>query len=161
MKSLTTGAVIDFIEKIFDKENILYNGISNQLIWASNSAHDVIITITDYDMPNKSDTEELLDKCVLLNTYLSGYFSVCGYISKYDIFYRGDYFEEKFDLFGSQPIKGPGTVCSYRNSLFINELVRINTEAEKKVDKNWSSEYTEYNYIFTKLKENLIKEANG
>lgn len=161
LKSLTTGAVIDFIEKIFDKENILYNGISNQFIWANSSARDVIITITDYDMPNKSDTDELLDKCVLLNTYLSGYFSVCGYISNYDIYYRGDYFEEKFDLFVSQPIKGPGIVCSYRDSLFINELVRINTEAEKKVDKNGFSEYTEYNYIFTKLKENLIKEANG
>lgn len=161
LKSLTTNAVIDFIEKIFDKENILYNGISNQLIWANSSAHDVIITITDYDMPNKSDTDELLDKCVLLNTYLSGYFSVCRYISKYDIYYRGDYFEEKFDLFVSQPIKGPGIVCSYQDSLFINELVRINTEAEKKVDKNGFSEYTEYNYIFTKLKENLLKEANG
>ena len=122
-------------------------------------------------MPHKSDIEELLDKCILLNTYLSGYFLECGYISEYNIYYREDCFEEKFDLFRAQPIKEPNPVflnftCvnpwyALQNALFINELVRINTEAEDKAEKSASSEYTEYNYIFTKLKENLIKEANG
>jgi len=160
LKSLSTGAVIDFIERIFDKENISYGGDSNGYIWANNGTRDIKITITDYDMPMKSDTDELLDKCILLNTYLSGYFSECGYISGYDIYYREDYFEEKFDLF-RYSIKNPDRTPCWRNSLFINELVRINTEAEKKVEENRYSEYLEYNYVFTKLKENLIKEANG
>ena len=171
LKAVSTGAVIDFIEKIFDRENISYNGSSNRLALGADVVHNVKIMITNYDMPHKSDIEELLDKCILLNTYLSGYFLECRYISEYNIYYRGDCFEEKFDLFRAQPIKEPNPVflnftCvnpwyALQNALFINELVRINTEAEDKAEKSASSEYTEYNYVFTKLKDNLIKEANG
>ena len=120
-----------------------------------------VFVYLNYDMPKKSDMDELLDKCILLNTYMSGYFSECEHISGYDIYYREDYFEEKFDLFDSQPIKEP-MHSLFQDSLFINELVRFNTEAESKVENNrLSGEYTKYNYVFTKLKNNLIKEANG
>ena len=44
--------------------------------------------------------------------------------------------------------------------MFVNELVLINTDAGEKVQKSFS-EYTEYDYVFTKLKDNLLKEANG
>lgn len=157
---MSTGAVIDFIEGIFDKENISYIGNTN-IFLSDIHMHDVKIVITNYDMPKKSDMDELLDKCILLNTYMSGYFSECEHISGYDIYYREDYFEEKFDLFDSQPIKEP-MHSLFQDSLFINELVRFNTEAESKVENNrLSGEYTKYNYVFTKLKNNLIKEANG
>jgi hypothetical protein len=49
----------------------------------------------------------------------------------------------------------------YHNSLFVNGLVLENTEAGQKVKKQPNSEYTEYNYVFTKLSENLKKEASG
>ena len=48
-----------------------------------------------------------------------------------------------------------------QNSLFVNGLVLENTEAGDKVTKQANSEYTEYNFIFTKLSENLKKEASG
>lgn len=79
--------------------------------------HDVKIVITNYNMPKKSDMDELLDKCILLNTYMSGYFSKCEYILGYDIYYREDYFEEKFDLFDSQSIKEP-MHSLFQDSLF-------------------------------------------
>ena len=163
LKSVKTCAVVDFVEKIFDKENISYTGSTAHCI--NDSGLDVKIVITDYDMPKKSEIEELLDKCVLLNTYLSGYFLECKYILGYDIYYRVDCFGDKLELLNSQPTKETnlGHVFSrrYDNTLFINEFVRISTEAENKAGKNLNSGYTEYDYIFKKLKENLIKEANG
>ena len=47
------------------------------------------------------------------------------------------------------------------NTLFVNGLVLDNTEAGKKVEKNRNAGYTEYNYIFTQLSENLKKEVSG
>ena len=49
----------------------------------------------------------------------------------------------------------------YQNSLFVNGLVLENTEAGQKVERQDNSEYTEYNFVFTKLSENLKKEASG
>ena len=49
----------------------------------------------------------------------------------------------------------------YQNSLFVNGLVLDNTEAGEKVTRQNNSEYTEYNFVFTKLSENLKKEASG
>lgn len=157
LDSVTNGAVIDFIERIFDKESISYKGNTNR--YYSDSCN-VKITVTNYDMPSKSDTAELLDKCVLLNTYLSAYFMECGYIKGFDIYYRGDFFDSKAELFRTE-IKDPcNGYYSWHNSMFVNELVLINTDAGKKVQKSFS-EYTEYDYVFTKLKDNLLKEANG
>ena len=157
LDSVTNGAVIDFIEKIFDKESISYKGNTNSFYSESSN---VKITVTNYDMPSKSDTSELLDKCVLLNTYLSAYFMECGYIKGFDIYYRGDYFDSKAELFRTE-IKDPcNGYYSRNNSMFVNELFLINTDAGEKVQKSFS-EYTEYDYVFTKLKDNLLKEANG
>ena len=174
LKSVTNGAVTDFIEKIFDKETITYDvkssysNLYKEVMFNSgkqlDNKFDIRITITNYDMPKKSDTDELLDKCVLLRTYLLAYFLECEYISAYDIYYRGDYFETKADLFGLQSIKESNNgsrYSSFHDSLFINERILINTEAESKVQKNAYSEYTEYNYVYSNLKENLMKEANG
>ena len=43
----------------------------------------------------------------------------------------------------------------------MNGLVLENTEARQKVTGEGNSEYTEYNFVFTKLSENLKKEASG
>ncbi|MDD6095748.1 MAG: HNH endonuclease signature motif containing protein, partial [Clostridia bacterium] len=85
LRDISNNAVVDFIEKIFDTENISY-GNRNSLVGLYGNYFR--ITVTDYDMPAKSDTSELLDKCVLLNTYLSSYFLECNYINGFDIYYR-------------------------------------------------------------------------
>jgi hypothetical protein len=48
-----------------------------------------------------------------------------------------------------------------RNSLFVNDLVLINTEAGKQVEKESNREYTEYNFVYTQLAKNLSKEVRG
>jgi hypothetical protein len=119
-------------------------------------------------MPLKEDINELLDKCVLLHTYLSYYFRKLGYVNSYGIYYRVDCFDDKSKMYETD-IKSSNVIemsywengGTYRNSLFINGLVYENSEAKERVEKNSRSEYTEYNIIFTKLAKNLEKEANG
>ena len=112
-------------------------------------------------MPRKEDSNELLDKCVLLNTYLSSYFLKCEYITGFDIYYRIDCFDDKSKMYGNNFEPVDSLYSQAKNSMFVNELVLINTEAGEKVEKKPYSDYTEYNYVFTNLSKNLKKEANG
>ena len=168
---LRNTAVVDFIEELMETESLSFqpeiSSMYNDVLW---------IVARNYNMPLKDDTSELLDKCVLLNTYLSRYFVPCEYIKGFEIHYRVDCFENQFLMYkefakmDSVYMKHSTTthlsaLFSYanycRNSLFVNGLVLENTDAGEKVTRQPNSEYTEYNYVFTKLSENLKKEASG
>ena len=138
-------AVLDFIEKIFDTENVSYD---------TRSTH-CIITVKHYDMPMKEDISALLDKCILLNTYLSGYFVPNGLVDGYHIHYGVKRYNRRRDFYANV---GPIVLhmMSLDNKLYINENVVINTEASDKI-KNNHSEWHEYNYVFTELKSDLKK----
>lgn len=156
IKNLTNTAVVDFIENFFDEENISYS--LNQNYYST----ETLITAKNYNMPTQDEIGSLLDKCVLLNTYMEYYFRSMKHIDSYEILFRVDYFKKKEEMYlKAQDIRFGSSVHDLRNSLFINELVIINTEAKDKVQPNQYGEYTEYDYIFTKLKENLIKEVEG
>ena len=147
-------ALFDFIEKIFDCEHIAYSTPNRY-------SNEVTITVRNYDMPKQTDTNELLDKCILLHTYLGYYFKPLRDISYYYIYYRVDCFDKKEDMYykiGEISVNGWHSVSS---TLYINELVRCNSEAAQKIDKNPCGEYSEYNYVYLKLAENLKKEVNG
>ena len=147
-------ALFDFIEKIFDCEHIAYSTPNRY-------SNEVTITVRNYDMPKQTDINELLDKCILLHTYLGYYFKPIRDISDYYIYYRVDCFDKKEDMYykiGEISVNGWYSVSS---TLYINELVRCNSEAAQKIDKITCGEYSEYNYIYTKLSENLKKEVNG
>ena len=167
---LNNTAVVDVIEEMMKTENLSFKTEISSVYGA-----DLIIAAHNYDMPLRDDISELLDKCVLLNTYLSTYFVSCEYIKGFDIYYRVDCFEDKFSMYKeldninyTNMNYNPSTylmrMCSqqhYQNSLFVNGLVLENTEAGEKVSRQTDSEYTEYNFVFTKLSENLKKEASG
>ena len=169
LSGLTNTAIIDFIDVMLDKEYISVEG--DCVHWT-----DIVIIARNNYMPLKSEIAELLDKCVLLNTYLSSYFEPCGYIKSFDIYFEVDAFDNNFSMY--QNIKNvtcPNTEYAsassfiqmkmgykaYHNSLFVNGNVLENTEAGQKVERQPNSEYTKYNYVFTKLSENLKKEASG
>lgn len=48
----------------------------------------------------------------------------------------------------------------YSNTLYINEMVRINTEAKNKIDTIKEDGYAIYDYVFTNLSKNLSKQIN-
>ena len=165
LHNVTNTAVVDFIEELFGDENISYSAKTNYTsfytLGCNARGQNIQVKISNYDMPQKENIAELLDKCVLLNTYLSSYFLESEYISGFDIYYRIDCFDEKTKLYGSNLAPADNLYLQAKNSMFVNELVLINTDAGEKVEKKPYSDYTEYNYVFTNLSKNLKKEANG
>lgn len=166
LKNVSNTAVIDFIEKFFDEENISYS------LKQDFSSSEAGIIATNYNMPLKEDINTLLDKCILLNTYISNYFVPLEYVGSYEIYYRVDSYQEKTEMYlKAQEIDFKEVLNSHYNiwscdkdlhdSLYINELVRINTKAQDDINPNNDNEYLEYNFVFTRLSKNLKKEVNG
>ena len=157
LENVKNTAVIDFIEKFLDEENISYSMSSSY--WNSVTR----IVAKNYDMPLKEDAAKLLDKCILLNTYFKEYFVPTGYINKYEIIYKINRFDDKQDMYlEAQKINFDDfNDGSIDNALFINETVYRNTEAkdrEPDLDFLFYS-YNKYDYTFTKLAKNLKKEV--
>ena len=91
LHNVTNTAVVDFIEELFGDENISYSAKTNYTSFYTmgNSARgqNIQLKISNYNMPQKENIAELLDKCVLLNTYLSSYFLEGEYISGFVIYF--------------------------------------------------------------------------
>lgn len=176
LREIANTAVVDFIEELMSTEDISFK------TERSSTCNGLIIVARNYDMPQKDDISELLDKCILLNTYLGKYFIPGDYIKGYDIYYRVDFFDDKASMYEqienidwtnmtyrnsvcvirySDLVKSSCSQSLGRNTLFVNGLVLDNTEAGKKVEKNHDAEYVEYDYIYTQLSENLKKEVSG
>lgn len=155
LKNVESTALIDMIEKYFDKENISY---SMSKVYCSDITR---IIVKNYNMPLKDDIAELLDKCIVLNTYLKHYFLPMQYISGYDIIFRADYYEKKEERYiQSQRIDFREIEnTNFDNALFINYMVWNNSEAKEKRQFS-SSSYQEYDYVYTELTKNLEKEVN-
>ena len=165
LHNVMNTAVVDFIEELFGDENISFSAKTNYssfyTIGSGARGQNIQIKISDYNMPLKENTSALLDKCVLLNTYLSSYFLECEYINGFDIYYRIDSFDDKSKMYGSNFDSVENRYIQAKNSMFVNELVLNNTDAGEKIQIEPYSEYAEYNYVFTNLSKNLKKEANG
>ena len=164
LKNIQTTALIDFIEKLFGNDNITYSMKEDYY------SSETQITVKNYDMPLKDDNQVMLDKCVVLNTYLQCYFKKIGDVSGYDIYYRVDYYREKRNMYlHAQEIRLTNQyVGIYRNinsaltdKLYINGLVICNTDAEEDVDEDRYNEFAEYDFTYTRLEKNLEKEVNG
>lgn len=158
LENVTNTAVIDFIEKYLNEENISYSMNSNY--WNSETR----IVAKNYNMPLKEDNAKLLDKCIVLNTYIKEYFVPMRYVKNYDICYQVNCFADKQDMYlEAQKINFDNMNGNLDNALFINELVYINTEAkdrEPNLDFSYYN-YQKYDYTFTKLSKNLEKEVSG
>ena len=157
LENVENTALIDFIEKLFDEENISFN------VKEDYRNTTTTILLKNYDMPLKEDISEMLNKCVVLNTYLGSYFKEKDITSNYEIIFRVDNFKEKEEMYINDQeitneIENAGG-NNFSNSLWINELVVINSEAKEKIECT-NKEYYEYNYVYTNLSENLKKEAS-
>lgn len=158
LQNVSNTAVIDFIEKFLGEENISYS------MSESYRDSETRILATNYNMPTKEDVSNLLDKCILLNSYIKNYFIPMDYVSEYDICYQVNHFKDKQDMYiEAQKINFDNVSSQLDNGLFINELVYINTEAKVR-EPNLQFDYyiyQKYDYTYTKLSENLMKEVNG
>lgn len=162
-KNVHNTAIVDFIEQLFDNENLSYSSSSKEvypfMMFQNNNWEETRIIIRDYDMAKKEDIQNMLDKCILLNTYLGCYFKAVNCVEEYEIRFRVDYFENKTDMYKqSQNIDFKEINGDFGNPLFINDLVVVNTDANTKVKP--TEKWIEFNYIFTNLAKNLEKEAS-
>lgn len=157
LENVENTALIDFVEKLFDEENISFN------VKGDYYNTTTTILLKNYDMPLKEDISEMLNKCVVLNTYLCDYFKEKDIVSNYEIIFRVDNFKEKEEMYiNDKEITNEIENASgndFSNSLWINELVVINSEAKEKIECT-NERYYEYNYVYTNLSENLKKEAS-
>lgn len=140
--------LIDFINEIFSDKNLSYKY----------SYRKTIITVKDYNMPNKEDIADLLDRCILINTYLGHYFLPLNIVNDYNIYFGVHTEKNKLDCLCFCNDYDYNSQCP----LIINELVKNNTEANQKISNNdyigrYKDNVYKYNYIFTKLAENLKK----
>ena len=163
LNDLQDSAVVDFIEELFENENVYFVPYRTNyygLIYNGGS-RDVAILVKSYDLPLKEDTSNLLDKCVLLNTYLSSYFKALKYISNYEIDYSLDCHDSRFELYkGKEDSITQASSSTLRNALYINELVIKNTKAKERVNAA-DGMLVRYDYVFTNLANNLKKEVEG
>lgn len=164
IKGLENNAVIDFIEELFSDKNILYPyfKLNEGYRFLYNSvSSEVRMLIVDYSMPKKDDISELLNRCVLLNTYFNSYFYPLRYIIGYEIDFSVVYFSDKSKMYDD--MKNGGELAQIggdmRNSLYISDLVIVNTEANKKLKT--AGKLQQYDYVYTQLSKNLKKEVEG
>ncbi len=164
-------ALTDFIEEIFIDDDIHF--VDKEMNYYSGAT--IRMLVKNYEMPDNIDVSNMLDKCVLLNTYLSSYFKQLNIISDYSITYRIDAYENRTDFYNDQPIinsfneniRNGAFLIMFNQSqspLRINSLVIQNSSAKEKFESDigWdSNKYFDYNYIYTKLAKNLEKEASG
>ena len=145
-----------FLKELFPKTCIVDNTVRS---WYD---HRHVFTIIDYDLPHKKDIQNLLDTCIVLNTYADCYFYakynvdiqiICGAMSS-----DGDVSISSEDL--KEQVLNYSVEGDY--TLAIDDLVRINTDASKKEleSVNSYSRYRNlyhYDYYYTKLQKNLEK----
>lgn len=147
-----------FLFELFGAESIFAEDIGyNNRYYIYSRNRTYIFTVIMGDVPDKKDTENLLDDCVTLNTY-SDYFTsktgfesiriVCG-MERYDSYFKMS-LNCKKDIVEKQ--------VEFSAPLAIDELVKINTSAEKKLkDILPQHGFYPYNLIFTNLEKNLEK----
>lgn len=156
-------ALTDFVEEVFIEEDVQFaNGANNRY----NSGTSVRILIKNYEMPNNSDINDLLDKCILLNTYLDSYFKPLNIVEDYSISFRVDCYKDRKEFYSNDvnvAFIERERMTQNNVGLRINSLVIQNSYAKDKFDDSigWDKDmFYNYGYIFTKLAKNLEKEVS-
>lgn len=163
--SIQNSAIAYFIEELFSGENVSFDRSERSFAFPNS----IKIVVRDTYLPTKDLIDNLLEKCVLLNTYLKYYFIPTKIIKDYSMKFQVDVFQNKDDfLFNFNPNKlnyfqGYVYNASFNQAKFkINNLVILNSTASKEFDteKLQSNQYYDYDFIYPKLKDNLTKEVD-
>jgi len=161
-KNVDKAPIIEFIKRLLgDKFDFNYRQASSY----NGGRVCQEISAIRYDIKTKEEIGTILQMCVMLNTYFCYFFKEAEYVKGFNIYYRVDALDK---YSGNQNIINvikdrldKGVSWSFFNSLKINDLVIENNEIAKERIGAPYYEYTEYNYIYPELKDNLLKEANG
>lgn len=163
-------AVLDFLKNIFDSEEFSFSGKGEQFYNKRNYKYEtrsnISVLIKDYDLPKQINITNLLDKCVLANTYLGDYFVQFGIVDDYFISFRVDSYSDREKFYFENNKVGFLDPSRFRNSrLKINTMVIQNSRANEKEEFKeqldsigWDRDcFYDYNYIYPKLADQLKK----
>ncbi len=160
----------EFIKEMFDTDNIYED--RNTAYSSFGSPHTIVFTVIDFNVPSKDDSEEWLNKCVLLNTYRD-YLIEKTAINKLQILCGITCYENESKMrFGIYNDIIANRSMYFDENLAVNELIKINTSANKELADTQpiyrmtmsyrpDSRWYPYNLVFTKLSANLQKRIDN
>lgn len=157
LTNITNLEVHEFIKELFNQDNVIFSPLSSQY------RNDIVIA--DYDLFSKSDVSNLLDKCVLLNTYLSNYFVPKGDIITYSIYFTVKHFEKGKDMFyhiDFDELKRLALLPG-KSTVYIDSEAAMNSKAQNYINRLTPAvigykKFYEYNFIFKNLADQLKAE---
>ena len=148
----------NFLSELFNTDLIFVEqqGINNY-INLSYSKRTFVYTVIIDSIPTKEDTQNLLDNCVILNTY-SLYFTNKTGFNNIQIVCGMEQYDSRFEA----TLKCKNSILEKRvyfsEDLAIDELVKINTSADKELKNNYPQNgFYCYDYKYTQLKKDLEK----
>ena len=148
----------NFLSELFDTDLIFVEQQSSGFCTLSGYVkHTFVYTVIIDSIPTKEDTQNLLDNCVILNTY-SLYFTNKTGFNNIQIVCGMEQYDSRFEA----TLKCKNSILEKRvyfsEDLAIDELVKINTSAEKELKNNYPKNgFYCYNYRYTQLKKDLEK----
>lgn len=158
--ALLFGRYGKFLAELFGTDSIFAenNGIgyhNRYYMYGSNCT--CIFTVTVGNIPTQKDVQNLLDDCVILNTY-NRYFVRKKLFRSIQIVCGMKCYENRFEMALRHKEDIVDKKVQFTGSLMIDELVKDNTNAEKELKGAiCPTGFYPYNFIFTKLEEDLTK----
>ena len=155
----------NFLIELFDTDSIFVedsragciNAMNSYRLYGRSYNRTFIFTVMAGEIPTKEDVENLLDDCVILNTYSAYFLNKTGFES-IQIACGMICYDSRFEMFMKCKKEILERQVTFIESLSVDELVKINTTAEKRLKDILSPNgWYPYNFIFTELKKNLEK----
>ncbi len=147
-----------FLSELFGTESIFAENTNGYVSICGAFRRICVFTVIVVNITTKDDVQNFLDDCVILNTY-NGYFKRKNIFNSTQIVCGMKCYENYFELYSKSKEEIIGkSVMFMDSSLMINENVRTNMRAEEKLKGVCrQGEFYPYDFVFTKLEEDLEK----
>ncbi len=147
----------NFLSELFDTDLIFVEQQSGFYTLSGHAKRTFVYTVIIDSIPTKEDTQNLLDNCVILNTY-SLYFTNKTGFDNIQIVCGMEQYDSRFDA----TLKCKNNILEKRvyfsKDLAIDELVKINTSAEKELKDTYPQNgFYCYDRVYTQLEKDLEK----
>lgn len=153
----------NFLMELFNSKSIFiedYSKDNRVLIYGCpyDKKGFIFFTIIDYEVSQKKLVQRLLDNCITLNTY-QNYFINKADFKNIQIVCGMECYKNSFEmsLYSKKDILEKEVRFMDNVSLAIDELVKINTSADKELKNVAVSDWYPYEYTWTRLEKNLLK----
>ncbi|MEE1357727.1 MAG: HNH endonuclease signature motif containing protein [Clostridia bacterium] len=148
----------NFLSELFDTDLIFVEQQQSGFYTLSGYAkRSFVYTVIIDSIPTKEDTQNLLDNCVILNTY-SLYFTNKTGFDNIQIVCGMEQYDSRFEA----TLKCKNSILEKRvyfsEDLSVDELVKINTSAEKELKDTYPQNgFYCYDRVYTQLEKDLEK----